>query len=65
MIALANINHVVLSGIHVKVTDFKGPLLATLNVTGTGLTGAAKIDAADMPKVPDPILPPATPYLLH
>ena len=65
MIALANINHAVLSGIKVKVMDFKGPLLAISNVTGTGLTGAAKIDAADMPKVPDPILPPAMPYKLR
>jgi hypothetical protein len=65
MIALANIHHAVLSGINVKVTDFKGPMLATSNVTGTGLTGAAKIDPADMPKVPDPILPPATPYQLR
>jgi len=65
MITLANINHAVLSGIKVTVTDFKGPMLATSNVTGTGLTGAAKIDAADMPKVPDPILPPATPYQLR
>jgi hypothetical protein len=65
MIALANIQDAVLSGIKVTVTDFKGPLLAASNVTGKGLTGAAKIDAADMPKVPDPILPPATPYLLH
>ena len=65
MITLANINHAVLSGIHVTVGDFKGPLLATSNVTGTGLAAAAKIDAADMPKLPDPILPPATPYLLH
>ncbi len=65
MITLANINHAVLSGIKATVTDFKGPMLATSNVTGTGLAGAAKIDAADMPKVPDPIVPPATPYQLH
>jgi hypothetical protein len=65
MITLANIKNAVLSGIKVKVTDFKGPMLATSNVTGTGLTGAVKIDAADMPKVPDPILPSATPYQLH
>jgi hypothetical protein len=65
MIALANINHAVLSGIKVTVGNFKGPLLAISNVTGIGLTGAVKIDAADMPKVPDPILPPAEPYKLH
>ena len=50
MIALANINHAVLSGINVKVTDFKGPLLATYNVTGTGLTGAAKMTRPICPK---------------
>ena len=65
MITLANVKNAVLSGIKVTVTDFKGPMLATSNVTGTGLTGAAKIDAADMPKVPEPILPPVTPYQLH
>lgn len=65
MITLANIHHAALSKINVTVGNFKGPLLATSNVTGTGLAGAVKIDAADMPKVPDPILPPATPYQLH
>ena len=65
MISLAYMNHAVLSGIKVTVTDFKGPLLATLDVTGTGLTGAAKLTPADMAKVPDPILPPATPYKLN
>jgi len=65
MITLANIKQAVLSGIKVTVTDFKGPLLATSNVTGTGLTGAVKIETTDMPKTPDPILPPATPYQLH
>ena len=65
MITLANIKQAALSGIKVTVTDFKGPMLATSNVTGTGLAGAVKIDAADMPKVPDPILPPAEPYKLH
>jgi hypothetical protein len=65
MITLANINHAVLSGIKVTVGNFKGPLLAISNVTGTGLTGAVKIAAADMPKVPDPIPPLAEPYRLH
>lgn len=65
MITLANIHHAVLNGIKVKVTDFKGPLLATYNVTGTGLAGATPLDPKDMAKVPDPILPPATPYQLH
>jgi polygalacturonase len=65
MIVLANIHHAALSGIKVTVEDFKGPLLATYNVTGTGLTGAVELAEADRPKVPDPILPSATPYRLH
>lgn len=65
MITLANIKQAALSGIKVTVTDFKGPMLATSNVTGTGLAGAVKIDPADLPKVPDPILPPTEPYKLH
>lgn len=65
MITLANIHHAVLRGIHVEVTDFKGPLLATHNVTGTGLAGAKPLDTSDMVKVPDPILSPAVPYQLH
>ena len=59
-ISLANIKNAHLSGI--KVTGFDGPLLSTYDVTGTGLTGAAKLEPA---KTPDPILPPATPYQLH
>jgi polygalacturonase len=59
-ISLANIKNAKLSNI--KVTGFEGPLLSTYNVTGTGLTGATKLEAA---KIPDPILPPATPYKLH
>jgi polygalacturonase len=59
-IFLANIKNAKLSNI--KVTGFEGPLLSTYNVTGTGLTGATKLEAA---KTPDPILPPAAPYTLH
>jgi polygalacturonase len=59
-ISLANIKNAKLSNI--KVTGFEGPLLSTYNVTGTGLTGAAKLEAA---KTPDPITPPTTPYTLH
>jgi polygalacturonase len=62
-ISLANIRNAHLSGI--KVTGFDGPLLSTYSVTGTGLAGAVKLDPATMAKVPDPILPPATPYQLH
>jgi hypothetical protein len=65
MITLANIHNAALSGIKVTMGDFKGPLIATHNVTGTGLAGAKPLDPADMAKVPDPILPPATPYKLH
>jgi polygalacturonase len=59
-IFLANIKHAVISNI--KVTGFTGPLLNVSNVTGTGLAGAAKLDAA---KLPDPIPAPETPYQLH
>jgi hypothetical protein len=65
MISLANIHNAVLSGINVKVTDFKGPMLATYNVTGKGLAGAVELAQADRPKVPEPIQPPPTPYVLH
>jgi polygalacturonase len=59
-IALANMTHVRLSGI--KVTGFEGPLLSIVNVTGTGLEGAVKIEA---PKPGDLMPAPATPYQLH
>jgi polygalacturonase len=59
-ISLANIKNAKLSNI--KVTGFEGPLLSTYNVTGTGLTGATKLEAA---KTPDPIQPQPTPYILH
>jgi len=62
-ISLAYINNAHVSGI--KVTGFDGPLLSTYNVKGTGLAGAKPIDVATLPKVADPILPPATPYQLH
>ncbi len=60
---LANMKNVVLRNI--KVTGFTGPLISIDNVTGTGLAGAARIDKAKLPKVPDPIPGPATPYQLH
>jgi polygalacturonase len=62
-IALANVKNAVLRNI--KVTGFSGPLISIANVTGTGLAGAAAIDPSKLPKVPDPIPPPATPYQLH
>jgi hypothetical protein len=50
---------------NIKVTGYTGPLLSIDNVTGTGLAGAAKIDPAKMPKVPEPVAAPAEPYQLH
>lgn len=75
---IANAKNVHLSGI--KVTGFEGPLLATKNVTGTGLTGAvpyvpevvSQTGSAGLyggsgagAKVPDLVPEPATPYKLH
>jgi len=47
----ANMKNVVIR--NVKVTGFDGPLISISNVTGSGLAGAATIDPAKMPKVPD------------
>jgi polygalacturonase len=52
-ITLANMKDVVIR--NVKVTGFDGPLLSISNVTGVGLAGAAAIDPAKMPKVPDAV----------
>ncbi len=62
-IELANVKNAVIR--NVKVTGFSGPLLSTANVTGTGIAGAAKIDADKLPKEPDPVPAPAAPYQLH
>jgi polygalacturonase len=62
-IALANVKNAVIRNI--KVKGFSGPLLSIGNVTGTGLAGAVQIDPSKLPKVPEPIPPPATPYQLH
>ncbi|HTZ75971.1 MAG TPA: glycoside hydrolase family 28 protein [Candidatus Aquilonibacter sp.] len=59
-IFLANAKDVKFSNIAVK--GYEGSLLNLYNVTGTGLAGAAKIEA---PKVPDVIPEPETPYQLH
>lgn len=59
-IFLANAKDVKFSNIAVK--GYEGSLLNLYNVTGTGLTGAAKIEA---PKIPDLIPEPETPYQLH
>jgi hypothetical protein len=62
-IELAYVKNVHLAGI--KVTGFDGPLLATAHVTGTGLAGAAKLDETKLPKAPDVVPAPPTPYQLH
>jgi polygalacturonase len=59
---LVNVKNAHLSGI--RVTGFDGPLLATKNVTGTGLAGAVPLDETKLPKVPDMIAAPETAYEL-
>ena len=61
-ITLANMKDVVIR--NVKVTGFDGPLLSIDSVTGVGLAGAAKIDPAKMPKIPDAVPEPEKPYEL-
>jgi polygalacturonase len=60
---MAYMKNVHLAGI--KVTGFDGPLLAIAHVTGTGLVGAAKLDETKLPKAPDVVPAPPTPYQLH
>jgi polygalacturonase len=62
-IMLANVKNAVIRNI--KVTGYSGPLISIENVTGSGLASAAKIDPAKMPKAPEPITAPATPYQLR
>jgi polygalacturonase len=62
-IALANMKNVVIR--NVNVTGFDGPLLSVDNVTGMGLAGAAKIEPAKMPKVPEAVPEPEKNYELH
>jgi polygalacturonase len=64
-IALANIRNAHVSGI--KVTGIDGPLFSTVNVTGTGITGAAAIaQPVDGSRVQlEPVPAPAKPYQLH
>ena len=59
-IFLANAKNVKFSNIAVK--GYEGALLNLYDVTGTGLAGAAKIEA---PKIPELIPVPDTPYKLH
>jgi polygalacturonase len=58
-IFLGNIRHAQLRDI--KVTGFEGPLLSTVNVTGTGLAGAVPLPP---PKLPDPVAAPVEAYVL-
>jgi polygalacturonase len=58
-ISLANIRNADLRDI--RVTGLTGPLVSIVNVTGTGIEGAA---ALAPPNEPDPISAPATPYVL-
>jgi polygalacturonase len=58
-IFIANAKNVKIADVSIKPAD--GALLNTYNVTGTGLAGAAKIDA---PKIPDVVPTPDTPYKL-
>jgi hypothetical protein len=48
-IALANIKNAEIRDI--RVTGYSGPLIGAYGVTGTGLAGAAPIEA---PKLPEP-----------
>lgn len=63
-IVLVNIRNAVIR--NVKVTEYTEPLMIGIyNVAGTRLARAANIDPARLPKVPEPIPAPATPYQLH
>lgn len=62
-IVLANMRSVAIRNI--RVTGFAGPLISTNNENRTGLAGAAKIDPANLPKVPEPVPSPPTPYQFH
>lgn len=59
-IFLANMRRVEIA--NVKVTGYAGSLVNIVNVTGTGLHGAATIEA---PKAVEPVAAPAEPYRLH
>jgi len=62
-IFLANVKHADIRNI--KVTGYEGALLNTSNVSGVGLAGAAQIESANLPELPEPIREPAIPYRLH
>jgi len=58
-ISLANVHNAELRDI--RVTGLTGPLVSALNVTGTGIEGAAVLPLA---KEPDTVPAPAAPYVL-
>lgn len=62
-IFLANIKGAVIR--NVRVSGYSGELLNIQNVTGTGLAGAAKLPAENMPQPVEAIPAPETPYKLH
>ena len=59
-ISLANVRNAVIRD--VKLTGLAGPLIGIHDVTGEGLEAAVQIEG---PKVPEPIVAPAQPYILH
>jgi polygalacturonase len=59
-VALANIRNAEVRDI--RVTGLTGPLLSVVNVSGSGLEGAASLDP---PRAPEPIPAAATPYSLR
>jgi len=59
-ISLAHVRNARLRDI--KVTGYTGPLVGVHNVTGSGLKGAAAVEA---PKLPEPVPATATPYRLR
>lgn len=59
-IYLVNMRHVEIA--NVKVTGYAGALVNIANVTGTGLRGAAAIEA---PKAVEPVPAPPEPYRVH
>jgi polygalacturonase len=59
-IFLANIKNAKIKNIN--LTGYTGPLISAYNVTGSGLDGAATLDA---PKLPDAVPEPKQPYRLY
>ncbi len=62
-IFLENARGVVIKNVH--VTGYAGALINVDNVTGTGLAGAAKLEAAKVRATPPLVAEPATLYKLH